>query len=103
MAQSQTPATDVLNVRNLSSELETVTDWYQLGFKLGLPTHELRKIQLDYQGSGQRMLQMLDLWLRRTPRAAWGDVVSALRQIGENRVAESICHKYIRGKSKLQS
>ena len=47
------------------------------------------------------MLQMLDLWLQRAPNAAWGDVVSALQQMGENKVAEGIRQKYIREESKL--
>lgn len=98
MAESQTPATDVRNLDVLFSELKTVTEWYNLGVNLGLPPSELRKIELGYQGNNRQMLAMLDLWLRRTPNAAWGDVVSALRQMGENTVAESICHKFIRSK-----
>ena len=77
----------------LSSELATVVDWYQLGLNLGLPKHELTKIECDYQGNDRRRLEMLDKWLRCTPNAARGVVVSALEQMGENRVAESIRQK----------
>lgn len=44
---------------------------------------------------------MLDLWLRRKLNDTWEDVVSALQQMGENRVAESIRQKYIRGRSEF--
>ena len=93
----------LLNVKNLYSELTTVTDWYRLGLYLDLKTHELGKIEQNYtnQGCDRRMLVMLALWLRSTPTATWKDVVSALQQMGENRVAENIRQKYIRGKSKL--
>ena len=89
--------TDVLSVRNLFSELEPVTRWFQLGINLGLQPHELNKVQQDNHGSDQQMLQTLDLWLRRTPDASWLNVVSALEKMGENRVATNIRRKYIRG------
>ena len=95
-------ATDILNVKNLSSELTTITNWYQLGIYLNLQTHELDKIQQDHahHGNDRQMLEMLALWLRRTPNATWEDVVSALKQMEENRVAENIRQKYLRRASK---
>ena len=92
-----------LNLKSLSSELAAVTNWFLLGINLRLPKHELSKIQQDYahQGNDQQKLEMLDLWLQRTPNATSEDVVRALEQMGENRVAENIREKYIRGKSKL--
>ena len=89
---------DVLNTKTLAFELKAVTaDWYRLGLNLGLETSELNKVQQDYHGSDQQMLQTLDLWLRRTPDASWLNVVSALETMGENRVATNIRQKYIRG------
>ena len=98
-AESGVPAiteSDVLNVKNLSSELTTVTNWYRLGINLNLRSHELDKIQQSYVNpeNDRQMLQMLGLWLRRTPNSTWEDVVSALEQMGENRVAENIRQKY---------
>ena len=89
-------ATDILNVKNLSSELTTITDWYQLGVYLNLQTHELDKIQQDHahQGNDRQRLEMLALWLRCTLNASWEDVVSALQQMGENRVAENVRQKH---------
>ena len=99
---SSKPSTDVLNARNLSLELETVTaNWYQLGINLGLQTHDMNKIERDYHGSDRQMLQTLDLWLRRTSTASWVDVIHALQKMGENRVAESIRQKYFRAGYKI--
>ena len=90
-----------MNLHNLSSELASVIDWFSLGLNLGLQKHELTKIERDYQGNDRRRVEMLDLWLHRTPNATWEDVVRALQQMGENVVAENIREKYIRRRSKL--
>ena len=94
-------ATEVLSVRNLSSELATITNWFKLGIHLSIPKHELEKIEHDYKGNDRQMLEMLDQWLQRTPNAAWEDLVCALQQMGENRVAKNIHQKYTPGGSKL--
>ena len=96
-SRDRVQATDALKVEDLSSELKAVTDWHQLGSCLGLPTHELKQIERDYQGNERRKQEMLDLWLRRKPDAGWRDVVSALRKMEENAVAERIRQKYVRG------
>ena len=95
-------ATDILNVKNLSTELTTITDWYQLGLYLNLQTHELNKIQQDHahQGNDRQMVEMLAVWLQRTPNATWGDMVNGLQQMEENRVAENIRQKHLRRASK---
>ena len=100
--ESGMQATDILNVKNLSSELTTITNWYQLGLYLNLQTHELNKIQQDHahHGNDRQMLEMLSLWLRRTPNGTWGDVVNALQQMGENKVAKNIRQKHLRRASK---
>ena len=100
--ESGMQATDILNVKNLSSELTTITNWYQLGLYLNLQTHDLNKIQQDHvhHGNDRQMVEMLSLWLRRTPNATWGDMVSVLQQMGENRVAENIRQKHLRRASK---
>ena len=92
-------ATDTPKVGDLFSELKLVTDWYHLGIYLGLHTHELMQIERDHQGNERRKQKMLDLWLRRKPDAGWRDVVSALQQNEENRVAERIRQNYVRGES----
>ena len=49
-----------LNVRNLSNELSAVTGWYPLGIKLGIPSHELGKIEQNYSSDiDRRMIETL--------------------------------------------
>ena len=72
-----------LNVGNLSNELSAVTGWYLLGIRLGIPSHELGKIEQIYSSDVERrMKETLRLWLRYTPSATWKDVVIALQQMG---------------------
>lgn len=91
----------VLNVKTLCAELKRVADWHQLGINLGVPADGLTNVESDHQSNNRRKAQMLDLWLQRTPNATWGDVVSALEEMGENRVAENIRHNHIGERSKL--
>jgi len=89
--------TGKLDVQKLSNALEGVTNWYQLGIKLGILPAKLKRIEKDFQGSDRQMTETLDTWLQQTPSASWSDVVSALQQMGENTVAESVHQKYIGG------
>ena len=100
-SRDRVQATDTPKVGDLSSELRAVTNWQRLGINLGLPTDELKQIELDYPGNERRKQELLDLWLRRKPDAGWRDVVRALKQMGENRVAEKIRQEYVRGESRL--
>jgi len=93
------PTTGKPDIRNLSNALKEVCNWYQLGIQLGVPTSELRKIEDEYQRSDRRKSETLDTWLQQTPSASWSGVVSALQQMGENTVAESVRQNYIRGVS----
>ena len=81
----------------LCSELTSVSEWRKLGLYLGVRDYELDKIETTcptegYDGWKQ---ETFSLWLRHTPNASWGDVVGALRQMGENTTAERIELKYI--------
>ena len=82
-------------MQNLSNALKDVYKWHQLGIQLGIPISELRKIEAEYQRSDRQKTETLDAWLRRTPSASWSDVVSALQQMGENTVAESVRQNYV--------
>ena len=44
------------DVQNLSNALEKVTNWHQLGIKLGIPPHKLSKIEKDFQGHRRRKI-----------------------------------------------
>lgn len=89
--------TGKLDEQNLSNVLEEIVDWHLLGIKLGIPTFKLKKIEEDYKTNDQRKIETLATWLQQTPRPSWSDVMSALRQMGEDAVAESVQQQYIGG------
>ena len=67
---------DLLQVLRATVE---VTEWYDLGLELGLPSYQLNIIKNDSQGvtkDGQRM--MLEKWLD-TGSASWRSLVKALK------------------------
>ena len=90
--ESRVQLTDKVDVSVLSSKLSTVVNWHQLGLNLGLLKQELDRIEQDYQETDRQRLEMLGKWLQciSTPNSARRKIVSALEQMGENRVAESI-------------
>ena len=64
--------------------LKEVSDWHKLEVVLSVPPSELRKIEQDYQGSDQRKIETLDLWLCNTPSATWSTVESALQEMNQH-------------------
>jgi len=98
-------SSDTLKVDVLCDELSTVSDWLQLGLKLGVPDYELNVIQRNhpFEGCSRWKLQVLKLWLQIKPNASWINLVRALQQMGERTLAKRIRQKYMRrGSSKLQ-
>ena len=89
-----------MEVNVLCEELSAVSDWYQLGLKLGVPDYKLDEIQRKHSSSRWKM-EMLKLWLQLNPNASWMSVVRALQRMEENTLAKMIRQKYMRrGSSK---
>ena len=87
-----------LNVKNLSSELSGIFNWYQLGIKLGLQPSQLRQIEQEFPTDIDRCkTEVVDLWLRNTPGASWEHVITALGEMRDLATAERIELKYVKG------
>ena len=85
-------------MKNLSSELSTVSKWYQLGIKLGLQPSRLHQIEQEVPTDiDRRKIEVVDLWLQSTPGASWRHIVTALREMGDVTIAERIELKYVKG------
>ena len=83
-----------VSLKLLQNDLTFVWRWYPLGIQLGVPDHDLRKIQYDYQQTDDRMLHMISKWLRIDEQPSWLKVVRALVAINERHVARTIAEKY---------
>ena len=90
-----------LNVGVLYDELSTVSDWFQLGLKLGVPDYKLDDIQRNYpfEGCGRWKLEALKLWLQLKPNATWMSIVRVLQRMEEKELAKRIRKKYMRRES----
>ena len=68
---------------------KNVDDWYMLGLHLRLSVKQLDHIRRNYSHLGIEPMKrmMFDVWLKSTPGASWVDLITALREIGEDYVA----------------
>ena len=81
-----------LTVKHLVTACKRVSDWHTLGIQLDLTTSQLNNIHLTYHAHGGDRLktEMFDVWLKGSPVAPWTDLITALRAMGEGRVASDI-------------
>lgn len=85
-----------LNVRNISNGLVRVTDWYNLGIALDIPTHKLDTIRINHHDNvGHCKFSLYDLWLRTDLDASWSKLAKALSEAGEEKCADWIREKYL--------
>ena len=91
------------DVKTLCNELISISNWRKLGLSLGVEDYELDKIERSYptEDCDGWKQKIFSLWLRRTPSSSWRNVVRALRQMGENTLAETIKQKYIGGPASM--
>ena len=83
-------------LNDLSAEVKEVSDWHQLGLYLGIDSTSLDTIQTKYPNVGNTRWrnEVLSEWLRKEENASWEDVINALNQMGEKRIALRIRKKY---------
>ena len=76
----------------LLEAFSSVTDWHGLGRQLGLTMSQLRSIEVSCRVDGLDRLkaEMFDVWLKSSPNAFWTNLITALRAMGEERVASDI-------------
>ena len=79
-------------LKQLTIACKSVTEWYELGIQLDLSTSQLKDIEVTYKVNGMKRLrsEMFDAWLKSSPKATWGDLITALKNMNENRVASDI-------------
>ena len=58
--------------------------WYAVGLQLGVPVSDLNSIRSQFSDLGERLCEMLQLWLKRQG-ASWTDIFGALgsQSVGE--------------------
>ena len=72
-----------------------VSDWNRLGLALKLNSYDLNIIEQDNRGDTRKQtLKMLQHWLKTQPDASHEQLIRALREVGDETVASSLCMKY---------
>ena len=84
-----------MTLQNLTSDLWSVVNWHSLGLLLGVPPSELRRIELDFISNSERKKSEMLYWWLRNKQASWHDIVKALHESGEHRLADTIREKYL--------
>ena len=82
--------------------MPVAAQYHSLGQQLGLEEHQLDEIEADHplgsDGAVQRRLNsVLRVWYRGQSNATWSDVITALRIIGETRLAAEIEIQHCKG------
>ena len=80
------------STKHLLIECESVNDWNMLGTQLDLTPSQLNNIHVTYHAYGvdRQKQEMFKVWLKSSPNASWTDLITALRNMDENRVANEI-------------
>ena len=88
-------------IKELTSNQFDYTDWYQLGLYLGLYEPTLNAIEEDCSGSKKRLMKCISAWLKEEDNVketgggpSWLSLVSALKTMGEDQIANDIKIKY---------
>ena len=85
-----------ISVKLLVDAVRNVSDWHSLGLHLDLTMSKLMQIQRIHHAHGEERIkaEMFDVWLNSCPDASWHQLVTALKAIGERRVAKEIESRY---------
>ena len=73
-----------------------MSDWQSLGIELGLSYSTLESIRTDERNISECKLAMIAAWLKqqddvaRNGTPSWSVLQAALREIGENKIADHI-------------
>lgn len=72
-----------------------VSDWNRLGLALNLDSYELEIIEKNHRGDIKaQALKMFEHWLKTQPDASYEQLVRSLCEVGDKRVANSLCKMY---------
>ena len=81
-----------------------VSDWYRLGLALKLDSYELDIIEKNFRGDTRKQTcKMFQYWLMAQPDASYVQLIKALCEVGDERVANSLCKKYGKYDNFIQS
>ena len=88
---------EINDVKEVISALKDITEWRELGSRLGVSEEQLEAIDGRNEDRELKKRAMLRLWfemhVHQTP-FCWVEVLDALLALGHNTVAKKIARKY---------
>ena len=83
--------TDIKDLVYVKRSLRTPLEWERLGLYLGVTWQQLKRIENEQQGDVDYcIMEMLVMWLQMMPNASWSTLKTALKKIGEDKLADAI-------------
>ena len=84
-------------LHQLLNALQPVSaDWYTLGIQLDCDADTLNVIRENNPHKVEHcMRDLLSKWRQKYPKKSWGDIISALRKMDRNDVADKVKRQYI--------
>ena len=86
-------AEHVPRLQDLVTHVRT-REWYRLGLLLDLDDYNLQKIRIDARDCQQHLTMVFETWLNVFRNPSWGDVVKAVKGIGENRLGAELEQRF---------
>ena len=70
--------------------------WFVLGIQLGVQHSDLEGIQQSHPAASVEdlLIHMLVCWIRSNTTSSWSDVITALREMNETRLADELESSY---------
>ena len=86
----------ILTVQTLLTELADIPDWFMLGIYIGVEASQLHKIQANFPNVScdRYKAELFHMWLRDGRNCSWATVIKALKDMGENKLADKLRKKF---------
>ena len=96
-------AYNVITHEKVSRWISSITSWYQLGIQMGVPSHKLKKIELDYPNDVDRIKhEVVSHWMCNDAEASLSSLADILEECEQKVLAEKLrkeCNdSYVKGK-----
>ena len=96
-------AYNVITHEKVSRWISSITSWYQLGIQMGVPSHKLKKIELDYPNDvDRRKHEVVSHWMCNDAEASLSSLADILEECEQKVLAEKLrkeCNdSYVKGK-----
>ena len=81
-------------IKQLSDALSDKVDWYELGIQLDITPATLNAVREDQPTVKRCLVVMLEKWQIKYPNKGWSDIITALREMERDNLADQVVSKH---------